>query len=226
MDLLTTLRSRRLMAIVRGSDPAAASQAVLTLAEEGVTLLEVSLTTPDAFSVIARARAELGGEATVGAGTVITAEDAHRAADAGADFLVTPAIVPGLRVAAERGLPLLAGALTPTEVVAATQQGASAVKIFPASLGGTRYLRALLDPFPAVPFVPVGGVDAAAAREFLAAGATAVGVGSPLLGDAASGGPLSDLRVRARRFLAALRTADADEEPGEGSDVSGPGTRQ
>ncbi len=225
MDLLTALRSRRLMAIVRGSDPAAATQAVLTLAEEGIRLLEVSLNTPGAFSVIARARAELGGAAQVGAGTVITAEDAHSAADTGADFLVTPAIVPGLPAAAERGLPLLAGALTPSEVVAATQQGASAVKLFPASLGGTRYLRALLDPFPSVPFVPVGGVDAAAAGEFLAAGATAVGVGSPLLGDAASGGSLSDLRVRARRFLEALRTAGAGEDAAEGRDGSGPGKR-
>jgi 2-dehydro-3-deoxyphosphogluconate aldolase / (4S)-4-hydroxy-2-oxoglutarate aldolase len=225
MDLLTALRSQRLMAIVRGTDPAAASRAVLTLAEAGVRLLEVSLTTPDAFSVIARARTELGGGAHVGAGTVITAEDAHRAADAGADFVVTPAIVPGLPAAAGRGLPVLAGALTPTEVVAATQQGAPAVKLFPASLGGTRYLRALLDPFPSVPFVPVGGVDTAAAREFLAAGATAVGVGSPLLGDAASGGPLSDLRVRARQFLAALAPADAGQEPGEGSDASRPGKR-
>jgi 2-dehydro-3-deoxyphosphogluconate aldolase / (4S)-4-hydroxy-2-oxoglutarate aldolase len=215
MNLLDTLRARRLMAVVRGSEPGAASRTVLALAEEGVSLIEVSLNTPDALGVISRARAELGPGASVGAGTVITPEDADGAADAGADFVVTPAIVPGLRTAAGRGLPLLAGALTPTEIVAAMQQGAAAVKLFPASLGGVRYLRALLDPFPAAPLVPVGGVDAEAAREYLTAGAVAVGVGSPLAGDAASGGSLSDLRVRARRFLAAVRAAD-DAAPAPG----------
>jgi 2-dehydro-3-deoxyphosphogluconate aldolase/(4S)-4-hydroxy-2-oxoglutarate aldolase len=210
MNLLDTLRSRRILAIIRGTDPDAAVRAALTLAEEGITLLEVSLTTPDAFGVLARVRAELGADSGsdsgagpgLGAGTVITAEDAARAADAGAGFIVTPAITPGVAAAAERGLPLLCGALSPSEIVTAVQQGAVAVKLFPASLGGPRYLKALRDPFPAVPFVPVGGVDAEAAREYLAAGAVAVGVGSPLLGDAASGGSLSDLRDRARRFRA------------------------
>ena len=207
MNLLAELRSRRLLAIIRGTDPGAAVRSALTLAQEGVTLIEVSLTTPDAFGVISRARAELRGTSRpgagvhVGAGTVVSAEDAAQAVGAGADFVVTPAIVPGIATVTERGLPLLCGALSPTDVVTAVEQGAVAVKLFPASLGGARYLRALRDPFPEVPFVPVGGVDADAAREYLAAGATAVGVGSPLLGDAASGGSLDDLRARARRFL-------------------------
>jgi 2-dehydro-3-deoxyphosphogluconate aldolase/(4S)-4-hydroxy-2-oxoglutarate aldolase len=205
MNLLAELRSRRLLAIIRGTDPDAAVRSALALAQEGVTLIEVSLTTPDAFGVISRARAELGAGpgagVHVGAGTVVSAEDATQAAGAGADFVVTPAIVPGIATVTERGLPLLCGALSPTEVVTAVGQGAVAVKLFPASLGGARYLRALRDPFPEVPFVPVGGVDAEAAREYLAAGATAVGVGSPLLGDAASGGSMDDLRARARRFL-------------------------
>ena len=94
----------------------------------------------------------------------------------------------------------LRAALTPTEVVSAEAAGAAAVKLFPASSGGVRYLRALRDPFPATPFVPVGGVDEDAAREYLAAGAVAIGVGSPLLGDAAAGGPLAGLRERARRY--------------------------
>lgn len=204
MNLLHELRSRRLLAIVRGADPDAALRCVLALAHEGVSLIEVSLTARDALDVISRARAELGASVDVGAGTVVTAQDARRAGEAGARFVVTPAVVPGARAAAELGLPLLCGALSPTEVAAAAGAGAAAVKLFPASLGGPAYLRALRDPFPAVPLVPVGGVDADTAREFLAAGATAVGVGGPLLGDAASGGSLADLRVRARRFLAAV----------------------
>ncbi|MBV9452360.1 MAG: bifunctional 4-hydroxy-2-oxoglutarate aldolase/2-dehydro-3-deoxy-phosphogluconate aldolase [Streptosporangiaceae bacterium] len=221
MNLLDALRSRRLLAIVRGTDPGAATRTVLTLAEEGVSLIEVSLNTPDALGVISRARAELGPAAWVGAGTVVTPEDADGAADAGADFVVTPAITPGLRTAAGRGLPLLAGALTPTEIETAMRQGAAAVKLFPASLGGVRYLRALLDPFPEAPLVPVGGVDAGMAHEYLAAGAVAVGVGSPLVGDAASRGSLSDLRARARSFLAAVRAADDDTDSGADDDTDG-----
>jgi len=179
MNLLEELRSGRLLAIIRGTDPDAAVRSTVALAGEGVTLIEVSLTTPDAFGVISRARAELGADAEpgvrVGAGTVVTAEDASRAAAAGADFAVTPAIVPGIQAIAEHGLPLLCGALSPTEVVTAVTHGAVAVKLFPASLGGARYLRALRDPFPDVSFVPVGGVDADAAREYLAVGATGGG---------------------------------------------------
>lgn len=214
MNLLDELRSRRLLAIVRGTDPDAAARSVLALAGEGVGLIEVSLNTPDAFGVISRVRCELGG-LTIGAGTVVTEQDATRAAEAGAGFIVTPAVVPGLQAAAGLGLPALCGALSPTEVVTAIQQGAVAVKLFPASLGGVRYLRALRDPFPEAALVPVGGVDCGAAREYLAAGATAVGVGSPLLGDAPSGGSLDELRVRARRFLDVARAAGGDG-PGSG----------
>jgi 2-dehydro-3-deoxyphosphogluconate aldolase/(4S)-4-hydroxy-2-oxoglutarate aldolase len=201
MAFLEELRAARLIAIVRGADCAAALASTLALAEEGMGFIEVSLTTAGALDVIGRARAALGPDAWLGAGTVLTAADAEAAAAAGASFVVTPALGPGVDAAVARGLPVVAGALTPTEVVSAEAAGAAAVKLFPASSGGVRYLRALRDPFPATPFVPVGGVDEDAAREYLAAGAIAIGVGSPLLGDAAAGGPLSGLRERARRYL-------------------------
>src|SRR6185369_10131021 len=194
MDLAEALRAHRLLAIVRGTDPEAALATVVALAESGVRLVEVSLTTPDAFDVIARARAVLGRQYALGAGTVLTPADADRAVAAGAAYVVTPAIAPSLSRAAELGVPTLAGALTPSEVVQALALGAAAVKLFPASTGGVGYLRALRDPFPAVAFVPVGGVDADAAREYLRAGAVAVGVGNPLVGDAARGGDRSALR--------------------------------
>jgi 2-dehydro-3-deoxyphosphogluconate aldolase/(4S)-4-hydroxy-2-oxoglutarate aldolase len=199
----------RTLAIVRGTDRDAALRTVLVLAEQGLTAAEVSLTTPGALWVIEQARRELGPDAGLGAGTVITSDDALRAADAGAGFLVTPGLGDGLRKAAATGLPMLIGALTPSEVIAADEYGAAAVKLFPASLGGPRYLKALRDPFPATPFVPVGGVDRDAALEYLAAGAVAVGVGSPLIGDAANGGDLSALRRRA----AGWRTAIAEALP-------------
>ncbi|MER5641449.1 bifunctional 4-hydroxy-2-oxoglutarate aldolase/2-dehydro-3-deoxy-phosphogluconate aldolase [Kitasatospora sp. NPDC002227] len=190
----------RTLAIVRGTDPEAALRTVLTLAEEGLTAVEVSLTTADALDVIERARRSLGPQALLGAGTVRTAADARRAAEAGAAFLVSP----GSDEPLESELPLLIGALTPSEVMRAVRLGASAVKLFPASIGGPGYLRALRDPFPQVPFLPVGGVDAELARAYLAAGAAAVGVGSPLVGDAANGGPLSELRARTARWRAEL----------------------
>ncbi|MET8167984.1 bifunctional 4-hydroxy-2-oxoglutarate aldolase/2-dehydro-3-deoxy-phosphogluconate aldolase [Streptomyces sp. NPDC005329] len=198
MNLVESLGAHRLLAIVRGKDPAAALSTVRTLVEEGISAVEVSLTTADALTVITRARAELGPDALLGAGTVRSAADAARAVDAGASFLVTPALVEGLE---PYGVPVLMGALTPTEIEAALARGADAIKLFPGSLGGPGYLRALRDPFPDVPFVPVGGVDAQAARDYLDRGALAVGVGSPLVGDAADGGDLEQLRVRAAEFL-------------------------
>jgi 2-dehydro-3-deoxyphosphogluconate aldolase/(4S)-4-hydroxy-2-oxoglutarate aldolase len=106
-------------------------------------------------------------------------------------------------------VPVLVGALTPSEVIAAVDLGATAVKLFPAAqLGGPSYLRALREPFPGVPFVPVGGVTADTVAAYLAAGATAVGAGSPLIGDAAGGGSLEALRQRARAMRAAVAPGD------------------
>ncbi|NUP44815.1 MAG: bifunctional 4-hydroxy-2-oxoglutarate aldolase/2-dehydro-3-deoxy-phosphogluconate aldolase [Streptomyces sp.] len=203
MDLRAALAAHRLVAIVRGDDPAAALRTVLALAEEGVELIEVSLTGKDALTVIEQARQALGPDRPLGAGTVLTADDARAAHGAGADFAVTPALGEGVVTARELGLPVLAGVMTPTEIVTARGLGAAALKIFPAAqAGGPAYLKALRGPFPDAPFVPVGGVDEAAAREYLAAGAIAVGVGSPLIGDAADGGSITQLRARARAFRA------------------------
>ncbi|MGI5452805.1 bifunctional 4-hydroxy-2-oxoglutarate aldolase/2-dehydro-3-deoxy-phosphogluconate aldolase [Streptomyces sp. CA-249302] len=205
MDLRAALTAHRLVAIVRGDDPEAALSTVLTLAAEGVELIEVSLTGKDALTVIERARRALGPDRPLGAGTILTAEDARAAHRAGADFAVTPALGEGVGTARELGMPVLAGVLTPTEVLAARSLGAAALKIFPAAqAGGPGYLKALRGPFPHELFVPVGGVDEEAARAYLAAGAVAVGVGSPLIGDAADGGSVAALRERARAFLAVV----------------------
>ncbi|WP_405923063.1 bifunctional 4-hydroxy-2-oxoglutarate aldolase/2-dehydro-3-deoxy-phosphogluconate aldolase [Streptomyces sp. NBC_00035] len=206
MDLQAALAAHRLVAIVRGDDPEAAIRTVLTLADEGIELIEVSLSGKDALSVIERAREALGPDRPLGAGTVLTAEDARAAQRAGADFVVTPGLGDGIAAARELGLPVLAGVMTPTEILAARPLGVAALKIFPAAeAGGPAYLKALRGPFPHELFVPVGGVDEAAARAYLAAGATAVGVGSPLIGDAADGGSVSALRDRARAFLTVVQ---------------------
>jgi 2-dehydro-3-deoxyphosphogluconate aldolase/(4S)-4-hydroxy-2-oxoglutarate aldolase len=206
-NLVAALRDRRLLAIIRGTDPAACIRTAMVLIEEGVTLLEVSLTSADAFGVLERVTAEAGAESTVGAGTVLTREDAYRARDAGATFAVTPGLGDGVTTAVSLGLPVLAGAMTPTEVLAAVDAGATAVKLFPAEFLGPAYVKALHGPFPDVGIVPVGGVGLDEATRYLGAGALAVGTGGPLAGDAPNGGDLTALRSRARAFLAAVQVS-------------------
>jgi 2-dehydro-3-deoxyphosphogluconate aldolase/(4S)-4-hydroxy-2-oxoglutarate aldolase len=202
VDFLPLLRSRRLLAIVRGHNPEATLQTVITLAQEGFNLIEVSLTSAQALQVMSQAHAALGPQTNLGAGTVLTARDAQAAQQAGASFIVTPGLSESVHEAHRLGLPTVAGSLTPTDVIAAVQTGASVVKLFPASaLGGPDYLQALRSPFPEVPFVPVGGVDIETGRRYLELGATAIGVGNPLIGDAADGGDLQALRERARQYL-------------------------
>ena len=130
----------------------------------------------------------------------MSADEALAAVEAGARFLVTPALTPGIAAGSSLGVPVLGGAQTATEALDALALGATAVKLFPASVGGPGYLKALRDPFPQVPFVPVGGVDLDRAREYLRVGAVAVGVGGPLVGNAAGGGSLDALAERAAAF--------------------------
>jgi 2-dehydro-3-deoxyphosphogluconate aldolase/(4S)-4-hydroxy-2-oxoglutarate aldolase len=203
---LARLKQERLLAIVRGDNPEAALAASLTLFASGIRFLEVSLVTTDALAVIAELARLAPSDCLVGAGTVLTSDDVHRSAEAGATFMVTPAVTEAIAESARLGLPVCAGALTPTEVVAARRAGATVVKLFPGSFGGPAYLKALRDPLPDVPFVPVGGIDAGRAEEYFAAGALAVGLGSPLVGDAARGGDLDELRERTRTFLAVRDT--------------------
>jgi 2-dehydro-3-deoxyphosphogluconate aldolase/(4S)-4-hydroxy-2-oxoglutarate aldolase len=196
----------RVMAIIRGRDSRAVVESALALFEEGVSLVEVALTTPGACSAIEEIRARLPRGCGIGAGTVLTDADVADVAAAGAQFVVTPAVAPSIELAVGRGLPVAAGALTPTEAWTAVQRGASVVKLFPASAGGPGYLKALRDPFPDIPFVAVGGVGLADVEAYLRAGAVGVGVGGPLVGDAASaGGDLAGLRERARSYVAVAR---------------------
>ncbi len=201
-ELVAQLERHRAFAIIRTRDSELAVMCARTLVQAGVRVLEISLTTPDALEVIRTVTREVGDDGVLGAGTVPDAAALQRAVEAGAVYAVTPALNPAVREAVRVGVPVVAGALTPTEVATAVDLGADAVKIFPASLGGPSYIRALTDPFPEVAFVPVGGVSLDSARDYLDAGAVAVGLGSPLLGDAARGGDLDSLAERARRVLA------------------------
>jgi 2-dehydro-3-deoxyphosphogluconate aldolase/(4S)-4-hydroxy-2-oxoglutarate aldolase len=200
--LLAGIRDTRLVAIVRGTNGIAAAKAALTAMEEGFRYVEIALTTPGALEAIRDVRAAAPAGCIVGAGTVLTAQDVNRVAEAGGQFMVTPSLAESIAESARLGLPVLAGALTPSEAYEAMNRGATAVKLFPASIGGPGYLKALRDPFPGIPFIAVGGVGLGEAADYWEAGAIAVGLGGPLFGDAGSGGELAPLRERARGFVA------------------------
>jgi len=205
MSLIEDLTADRLLAIIRGKDVEASISTAIALVEEGVRSMEISLSSADALTVLSEVSSTLGDRVRLGAGTVLTPADVDAALDNGATYIVTPAIAPSITTAVDRGVPVLCGALTPTEVLTALDAGADAVKLFPISSMGPRYVRDLRAPFPSTPFIPVGGVGIEEAEGFLADGALAVGVASPLLGDAANGGDLNALRERARGFLNAVR---------------------
>jgi 2-dehydro-3-deoxyphosphogluconate aldolase/(4S)-4-hydroxy-2-oxoglutarate aldolase len=199
--LLAGIKEARLVAIVRGTDGGAAAKAAIAAMEEGFRFVEIALTTPGAVDAIREVRTAAPEGCFVGGGTVLTAEDVEKVARAGGQFMVTPALAASIAESARLGIPVLAGALTPSEAYEAMNRGATAVKHFPASIGGAGYLKALRDPFPGIPFIPVGGVGLDEAAGYWETGAIAVGLGGPLFGNAGSGGDLAPMRERARAFV-------------------------
>ncbi|MFE2088583.1 bifunctional 4-hydroxy-2-oxoglutarate aldolase/2-dehydro-3-deoxy-phosphogluconate aldolase [Streptomyces sp. NPDC059460] len=205
---LAALRQAGLVAVLRAPSADSALAAVDALVAGGVTGIEITYSTPDAPGVIAQVRSR-HPEALVGAGTVLSSDQAEAAADAGAAFLVSPGTAPELTEAMlDTGLLVLSGAMTPSEVMTASALGVHAVKLFPASLGGPGFLRALRGPFPDVPLVPTGGVSTDNLSDWFAAGALAVGAGSELCSSAdIAAGRWAALTERAQAFTAALAKA-------------------
>jgi len=169
--------------VVRATSSEHALEAVEAIEAGGIPVVEITMTVPNAISTIREVRARSGERVLVGAGTVSNAEQARACLDAGAQFLVSPGLaVSVLELARTLGVLAIPGALTPTEVMAASEAGARAIKIFPCgSVGGPKYIKALRGPFPDLRFIPTGGVSPANATEFFAAGAFAVGMGSDLV---------------------------------------------
>jgi 2-dehydro-3-deoxyphosphogluconate aldolase/(4S)-4-hydroxy-2-oxoglutarate aldolase len=171
----------------------------------GITAIEVTLTSQGAVDALAGLRRQLPSHAVVGAGTILTADQAKASVDAGAAFLVSPVLDPELLNSF--GVPFYPGALTPTEVFTAHRMGAPLVKLFPAATVGPRYVKDLHGPLPGVRIMPTGGIAIGDVAGWLTAGASAVGLGGPLLGDAVSGGSLIGLADRARRAADAVAFA-------------------
>lgn len=204
--LIDTFRAARIVPVVRTSSAAHAATAAQWLREAGITIFEITLTIPDALSVIRELAAEPG--LLVGAGTVPDAAAAEACIQAGARFLVSPWVDPSLAAPARAaGACLMMGALTPTEVRAARTAGADVVKIFPASsVGGPAHIKALRSVFPGVDFCPTGGVDARNAGEYIAAGAAFVGIGGKLVDEKAiAAGNREAVQAAAREALGIMQ---------------------
>src|SRR4051794_21509864 len=177
--LPSELLRTRVVAVLRGQDPDRVVEAGVALHNAGVTCLEVTFTTPRATEAIARLRELLPESSAPGAGTVLDSSQAREAIAAGATFLVSPAPCPDVvEAGVAAGVPVLPGAFTPGEVLAAWRSGASAVKVFPAASGGPGHVRNLRAPLPFIPLVPTGGIGIDDVAVYLDAGAVAVGLGS------------------------------------------------
>src|SRR6476469_1670022 len=204
MDLLAELSTRRALCIIRAPaipDPVGLAR---TLVEAGIPIVEFALTTPDAPRLMEQA-ARVDG-LILGAGTVMSAQDARDCVNAGATFMLTPGIRPDVAEEAVRQrVPLILGAMTPTEVATAVDLGATAVKVFPAARLGPAYFADLHGPYPDTPLVATGGLNAENAAAFLAGGALAVTAGSGVVGPKlAAESRFDEISQRAKEFLAAL----------------------
>ena len=193
------LRASRVIAVLRAKTVDDLLPVCDVLVAEQILSLEFTLTTPGLLDRLPELVDRYRAVADVGVGTILSTEDAGRAMDSGAQYLVTPnmdlAIV---EAAVARQIPVFPGGLTPSELLSGWRAGATAVKIFPAQTVGAGYLKHLHGPFPDRLAVPSGGVDLKATAEWLRAGAVAVSLGGPLLGDALAGGDLGELRSRCR----------------------------
>jgi 2-dehydro-3-deoxyphosphogluconate aldolase/(4S)-4-hydroxy-2-oxoglutarate aldolase len=182
-DVRAQIERIGIVPVIRASSSQEARFAADAVWQGGIPIVEITMTVPGALEVISELASTMPPEVLVGAGTVLNKAMARKCADAGAQFLVTPGFdKPTVVEARKLGLLIMAGALTPTEVMAAWNSGADLVKVFPCgNLGGANYLKALKGPLPQVPIVPTGGVTLETAADYIRAGAAALGVGGELI---------------------------------------------
>lgn len=210
-EVLAALRDLYVVAVLRGPAPDLTLAMVEALVRGGVRAIEITYTTPDAEAVVRQLDQIFGKEIVLGMGTLTRPPQAQSAQEAGARFLVSPMYDAELvesMVATQ--LPIMVGALTPAEVFRAHQSGSDVVKLFPGSLAGPSYLKALHGPFPDIPLMPTGGVSAENVAAWMAAGAVAVGAGSELCSaKLAQAGEFETITTNARRFMTAVAAARA-----------------
>ncbi len=202
MNVLELMDKHKIVAIVRLDDLSTARHITEALVEGGIRAIEFTLTNPDAVPTIAAMRKSVDERVAIGAGSVTTSDQVRAVADAGAQFVVSPVSKRDVIAAcAERGLPAMPGAFSPTEIQQAWEWGASVVKVFPANHLGVRYIKDVKAPLPHLRLMPTGGVNADNIREFIDLGAFAVGVGSSLINnDAVADRDWKRLRENAQRY--------------------------
>jgi 2-dehydro-3-deoxyphosphogluconate aldolase/(4S)-4-hydroxy-2-oxoglutarate aldolase len=210
--VLARIREVGIVPVVRAESAEEAGRAIAAIMAGGVPVLEVTMTVPGAVRLIEDLARRFGAEAVVGAGTVLDPETARACILAGAQFVVSPSTNAATIACCRRyGVPVMPGALTPTEVVAAWEAGADMVKVFPCSaLGGASYIKALKAPLPQIDLVPTGGVNLQTAADFIKAGSTALGVGADLVDlKALREGKDALLTERAQKLVEIVRVARA-----------------
>jgi len=196
--------------VIRASSAELAIKVADAVCAGGIPIVEITMTVPGAIDVIAQLAKSIGSHVLIGAGTVLDSEAAMQCIDAGAEFIVSPGFDPEtVRTVNRIGKLMMAGALTPTEVISAWKAGSDFVKVFPCgAVGGAKYIRALKAPLPQVPLVPTGGVNVETAADFIRAGAAALGIGGELVSSSAlKSGDTSEITKLAQRYLAIVREA-------------------
>jgi len=198
-----------IVAVVRAPDSSRLVQVAQALCEGGVTCIEITMTTPNALEVIGATARAIGGRACIGVGTVLDPETARAAILAGAEYVVAPTLNEEvMRMAHRYSKPVVPGAFTPTEILRAWESGADVVKVFPASVGGPSYFRAIKGPLPHIKLSPTGGVNLDTAADFIRAGAEFLGVGGELVTkDDVAKGNFDALRNRAAQYIKIIREA-------------------
>ena len=208
-NILNKIQEVGVLAVLRGPSPELTLKMVDALIKGGVIGIEITYTTPNAAEVVKNLDQEFGSEIVLGMGTLTKPEQVEESVNAGANFLVSPHTDPILgKEMAGSGVPVMLGALTPSEVMQAVGLGSDVVKIFPGSLGGPTYMKALKGPFPDIPMMPTGGVSESNLVDWFKAGAFAVGAGSKLCPkEYALAGKFDKITEIAANFVAAVRAA-------------------
>jgi len=196
--------------VIRSESPDNVIRAVEALVEGGIPVAEITMTVPDAVKVTRRCAAHFGDRITLGVGSVTHADMCAEVIDAGCVFVVTPVFVPAVIDACNRrGVCVVAGALTPTEIFMAWEAGADVIKVFPAKvMGGAAYLRMVHEPLPHIPLMPTGGVTIETLADYFRAGVKFVGAGGDLVSkETIDTGKTRSITDRARQYIAAIRAA-------------------
>ncbi|MFJ6412225.1 bifunctional 4-hydroxy-2-oxoglutarate aldolase/2-dehydro-3-deoxy-phosphogluconate aldolase [Terribacillus saccharophilus] len=182
MDVLSTIKEDKLIAIIRGSEPEDALQIARALYAGGVRAIEITLNSPNALVSIEKVSKELGDKIVVGAGTVLDPESARSALIAGAQFILSPSLnADTIKMTKRYGAISIPGAFTPTEILSAYEEGGDIIKVFPATSLGPDFVKDIHGPLPHIPLLPTGGVDLSNIAEYIQKGAAGVGLGSSLV---------------------------------------------